>query len=198
MRTRSFIAAALLALPAAAPAQDAAAPAGPSCYIEVSKLFGEPPAGIGELGAAVRALDAQLRPQVEAINAVKAQIARLEQRQERPAQNAQQAMFEDEDEAPRAAAPAAGDGTAQELNRLEADLKAKQDQLKLDYAAQQTALVGPVQARVTRGAQFFASNNSGCGEVKMARATELAALTAAGARDVTGAFVSWYLTDSAS
>jgi Skp family chaperone for outer membrane proteins len=192
MRT-AIILAAVIAVPGAALAQDTT-PA-PACYIEVQKLFGEPPAGIGELGAAIRTLETQLRPQVEAINAIKAQIARLEQRQEAPAANAQQAMFEEEDSAPAAdTAPPADDGTAQELTRLEAELKAKQDQLKTDYAAQQQALVGPVQARVSRGAQFFANTN-GCAEMKLARAPDLAALTAAGARDMTGAFVTWYLSD---
>jgi Skp family chaperone for outer membrane proteins len=192
MRT-AIILAAVIAVPGDALAQDTT-PA-PACYIEVQKLFGEPPAGIGELGAAIRTLETQLRPQVEAINAIKAQIARLEQRQEAPAANAQQAMFEEEDSTPAAdAAPPADDGTAQELTRLEAELKAKQDQLKTDYAAQQQALVGPVQARVSRGAQFFANTN-GCAEMKLARAPDLAALTAAGARDMTGAFVTWYLSD---
>lgn len=197
MRTILLAAAgALAAFPATAWAQEAAPAAPPpSCFIEVQKLFGEPPSGIGELGAAIRTLDSQLRPQVEAINAVKAQIARLEQRQEQPAANAQEAMFDGDERAASApAAPQADDRTAQELIRLEADLKAKQDQLKLDYTAQQQALVGPVQARVNRGAQFFASN-SGCAEVKMARAPELAGLTAAGARNVTGEFVTWYLSD---
>lgn len=198
MRTILLAAAgSLAALPVAAWAQEAAPAASPpSCYIEVQKLFGDPPSGIGELGAAIRALDVQLRPQVEAINAVKAQIARLEQRQEQPAANAQEAMFDDDeqDDGPAPAARPADDRT-QELIRLEADLKAKQDQLKLDYAAQQQALVGPVQARITRGAQFFAAN-SGCAEMKMARAPDLAALTASGARDMTGEFVTWYLSDS--
>src|SRR6187549_1653487 len=62
--------------PAAAPA-----PAAAGCYVEVAKLMGEPPSGIGELGAAIRELDTRLRPQVEEINALKAEIARLEARQ---------------------------------------------------------------------------------------------------------------------
>jgi Skp family chaperone for outer membrane proteins len=194
MRT-IFLAATIAAVPAIALAQDAPAPAAPAkCYIEIQKLFGEPPAGIGELGAAVRTLDTNLRPQVEEINAIRAEIARLEQRAAQPAASTvQQAVFEEEDSAPAAAAPA-NDRTAEELTRLETQLKGKQDQLKLDYAAQQREVLGPVQARVSRGAQFFA-NNHGCAEMKMARAPDLAALTAAGARDVTGEFVAWYLSD---
>src|SRR6478735_5662938 len=73
------------ALPASVLAQGepAAAPARAStgCYLEVAKLMAEPPAGIGELGAAIRELDARLRRQVEEVNALKAEIARLEARQ---------------------------------------------------------------------------------------------------------------------
>src|SRR5687767_6081203 len=94
---------ALAALSATVAAQgDAPAQApGASCYIELQKLMAEPPAGIGDLGAAIRALDVKLRPQVEEINALKAQIARLEQREVEPAQSTSvEAAFEDEDSAP--------------------------------------------------------------------------------------------------
>jgi len=183
---------ALAALPALAFAQGEAPAAAPqACYIEVQKLLGEPPTGIGELGAAIRQLDTALRPQVEEINGIKAQIARLEQRQAVPAANAQEA-FEAEEEITPAATLPADDPTAEEITRLETQLKGKQDQLKLDYAAQQRALVGPVQTRVSQRAQAFATER-GCTELKMARAPDLAGLASAGSKDMTGDFVAWYL-----
>lgn len=185
---------AFAALSATASAQNEtpAAPA-PTCYIEVRGLMAEPPAGIGELGAAIRALDTALRPQVVAINELKAQLARLEQRDVQPAASTSiEAAFADDDAAPRQAPPAADDRTAEEVRRVQAELDAKQAQLKLDYAAQQQALIGPVQARINRGAQAFAAAQTSCAEVKMARAPDLAALTSAGARNVTGEFVAWY------
>lgn len=195
MRTILFAAGtALAALSSIASAQGDAPAAPPvTCYIEIQKLFAEPPSGIGELGAAIRALDTNLRPQVEEINAIRAQIARLEQRQAQPAATTvQEAVFEEEESSAPSAAPPANDRTAEELTRLEAQLKGKQDQLKLDYAAQQRALVGPVQTRVSQRAAAFAGER-GCTEMKMARAPDLAALTSAGARDMTGDFVTWYL-----
>jgi hypothetical protein len=182
--------------PAAAPAPATSAAA---CYVEIAKLMGDPPAGIGELGAAIRALDAKLRPQVEEVNALKAEIARLEARQNE-GQGAQAAGgvggegFGDESPRPAAAAPAGPDPTAERLTQAQAELEAKQNQLKLDYAEQQRALVGPVQARVSERAQVFAAAQ-GCGELKMARAPDLAALTTAGSRNVTGEFVTWYLAN---
>lgn len=194
MRTILLAAGACLAALSVTAAAQGDAPAA-TCYIEIQKLFGDPPAGIGELGAAIRTLDTNLRPQVEEINGIRADIARLEQRSAQPAATTvQEAVFAEEDDSSAPAAAPANDRTAEELTRLETQLKAKQDQLKIDYAAQQQALLGPVQARVSRGAQFFANTN-GCAEMKMARAPDLAALTAAGARDVTGEFVAWYLSD---
>lgn len=206
---KTFLAAgalgALTALSASALAQGqpaaAPAPATPAtaCYVEVAKLMGDPPAGIGELGAAIRALDTKLRPQVEEVNALKAEIARLEARQNE-GQGAQAAGgeasegFGDEAPRPAAAAPAGPDPTAERLTQAQAELEAKQNQLKLDYAEQQRALVGPVQARVSERAQVFAAAQ-GCGELKMARAPDLAALTTAGSRNVTGEFVTWYLAN---
>src|SRR6187397_1673892 len=85
MKTTLAAGLALAVLPASALAQSepaaAPAPATAGCYVEVAKLMGEPPAGIGDLGAAIRELDAKLRPQVEEVNALKAEIARLEARQ---------------------------------------------------------------------------------------------------------------------
>ena len=74
---------ALAAVPVAAQggAETIAAPSAAGCYVEVGKLMGDPPAGIGELGEAIRALEARLRPQVEEVNELKAEIARLEARQ---------------------------------------------------------------------------------------------------------------------
>ena len=193
----------LAALPASALAQgeQAAAPvsAAAGCYVEVAKLMADPPAGIGELGAAIRELDTRLRPQVEQVNVLKAEIARLEARQAE-GQGAQLGGGEEGGEAfgedPRsaAAAPAGPDPTAERLEQAQTELAAKQNQLKLDYAEQQRALVGPVQARVSERAQAFAAAQ-GCGELKMARAPDLVALTAAGSRNVTGEFVTWYLAN---
>ena len=188
--------AALAALSATATAQgDAPAVANPACYIEIRQLMAEPPTGTGDLAAALRALDAALRPQAAAINGLKAQLARLEQRQVEPAPSSSlEAAFEAEDNTPPQAPPVAGDPAAEEIARIRAEVEAKQAKLKLDYAAQQAALIGPVQARINRGAQAFAAT-SGCAELKMARAPDLATLTAAGARNVTGEFVAWYLAN---
>jgi Skp family chaperone for outer membrane proteins len=195
MRTILFAAGSVLAvLSASVSAQEAApAAAGPSCYIEVQRLMAEPPAGIGELGAAIRQLDASLRPQAEAINAIKAQIARLEERQNAAdAPAVQNADFGEEgDSAPAAPPPLAGDPVAEEIRTLQADLDAKQAQLKLDYAAQQAAIVGPVQSKVSERAQAFAAQRH-CAALKMARPPDLAALQTEGAQDVTGEFVAWY------
>jgi Skp family chaperone for outer membrane proteins len=193
---KSLLAAGLVlaAFPSAVAAQGA--PAAASCYVEVAKLMADPPTGIGDIGAAIREIDVKLRPQVEEVNALKAQIARIEQRQAEAAGEiaggADDASFEDEGAA--LPPPVREDPDAEELQRLQAELQTKQDQLKLDYAAQQEALVGPVQERVSRGAQSF-SATSGCPELKMVRTPDLAELTAAGARNVTGEFVAWYLSD---
>ena len=194
---------ALAVFPAAALAQGepAAAPpaSGASCYVEVSKLMADPPAGIGELGAAIRELDVKLRPQVEAVNALKAEITRLEARQaegqgaQAGGGEASEGFGEEPARAP-AAAPSGPDPTAERLAQAQAELEASQNQLKLDYAEQQRALVGPVQARVSERAQAFATVQ-GCGQLKMARAPDLAALTTAGSRNVTGEFVTWYLAN---
>ena len=198
MRTIMLAAAsALAALSATASAQgDAPAEApGASCYIELRRLMAEPPAGIGDLGAAIRALDVKLRPQVEEINALKAQIARLEQREVRAAPSTSvEAAFEDEDSAPAQALPAQDDRTAAEIRTAQAQLDAKQAQLKLDYDAQRVAIIGPVQARVGQRVQAFATER-GCAQVKMARTPDLEALRTAAARDVTGEFVTWYLAN---
>ncbi len=195
----------LVALPISTFAQGvpAAAQSSAGCYVEVAKLMADPPSGIGDLGAAIRELDAKLRPQVEEVNALKAEIARLEARQNE-GQGGQGGGGDGAsegfgDEAPRASVPTppASDPTAERLSQAQAELETKQNQLKLDYAAQQRALVGPVQARVSERAQVFATAQ-GCGELKMARAPDLTALTTAGSRNVTGEFVTWYLANPAS
>jgi len=199
MAKRFFVAGLVLAaLPGAVRAQEpaAAAPAATGCYVEVAKLMADPPTGIGDIGAAIREIDARLRPQVDEVNALKAQIARIEQRQAESAQGGGEGAGEPAfaDEGPALPPPVTADPDAEELQRLQTELQAKQDQLKLDYAAQQQALVGPVQTRVSEQARVFATQR-GCAELKMARAPDLAALASAGAQNVTGEFVSWYLAN---
>jgi Skp family chaperone for outer membrane proteins len=196
------IAAGVVLTAAAAPgfAQSAgAAPASAplTCFIEVSKLMAEPPAGVADLGAALRELDTRLRPQVEEIHELKAQIARLEQRQTEAGTGTEAVGFEGEGEGSPVALPITSDPTAEEIQRVQAELDAKQAQLKLDYVAQQTAIVGPVQARLSQGAQTYGTEQ-GCSEIRMARAPDLAALTAGGARDLTGGFVAWYTVNHPS
>ncbi len=168
---------AAVSVPGSAQGDPATAPAA-TCYIQIQRLMGEPPEGIGDLGAAIRELDAALRPQVEEINRLKDELQALQQRQQR-------AMLEEEDNTDLATLEG-------EIRRLTGELDEKQGQLKLDYAAQQSAIVGPVQTRVSQKAQAFAIAR-GCGEIKMARTPDLAALQAAAARDVTGDFVGWYV-----
>ena len=189
--------AALAALSVTVAAQDAAPAAPPAaCYIELRQLMAERPDGIGDLAAAIREIDAALRPQVVEINTLKAQLARLEQREgQTPPATSLEAAFEEEDDSGlQAALPPADDRTAQQIRGFQTEIAAKQAQLKADYAAQQQALIGPVQARVNRGAQAFAAA-SGCADLKLARTADVAALTTAGARNVTGDFVAWYLAN---
>src|SRR5688500_20350111 len=97
MRTILLAAGCALAALSATASAHGDAPAA-ACYIEIQKLMAEPPAGIGELGAAIRELDAKLRPQVEVINALKAQIARLERRvvQTAPSTSIDAALYDDD------------------------------------------------------------------------------------------------------
>ena len=187
MKTIVVAAGALLTASAAPGLAQGAGSAPTACYIEVSKLMSEPPGGIADLGAALRELEEKLRPQVAEINLLRTRIARLEQRQAPGLANASEPALEDETND----VPIANDRTFEDLQKLQAELNSKHAQLKLDYASHQAAIVGPVQARVSQGAQAYGSEQ-GCGEVKMARAPDLASLSAAGARDVTGGFVSWY------
>lgn len=196
MRTILLASASLvLSVPVMAQGTAAPAPAAPSatCYIEIRRLMAEPPAGIGELGDAIRQLDAALRPQVEEIKVLKAQIARLQRQSADPSIAALEPVSLGYDDT-ALAQPAPDDPAGDEIMRLQAELGEKQHRLKLDYAARQDALVDPVQARISRGAQAFVAS-SGCAEVKMARQPDLAALAQVGARDVTSAFVTWYTTN---
>lgn len=161
----------------------AAEPAPATCFLEVSRLLADPPTGVGDLGAAIRQLDAALRPQVEAINKLRSELLALQQRQQR-------ALEGEESEADLVA-------LQEEAQRLGAELDARQAQLKLDYAARHKALVGPVQTRVGERAQAFAAER-GCAEIRMARQPDLGALRAAAAQDVTGEFVAWYALNKAS
>ena len=183
----------LAAIATSGQAQEATPVPQTGCYIELQRLMAEPPSGIGDLGAAIRELDVKLRPQVEEINQLRAQIARLEQRSAEPAAaNVNEALFEEEDAAPQAALLPTDDRTAQQIAELQTQLEAKKAQLKTDYDAQRAAIVGPVQARVGQRVQAFATER-GCSQIKMARAPDLEALRTAAAQDVTGEFVAWYL-----
>jgi Skp family chaperone for outer membrane proteins len=185
----------LAALATSGQAQQATPVPQTGCYIELQRLMAEPPSGIGDLGAAIRELDVKLRPQVEEINQLRAQIARLEQRSAEPAaENANEALFEDESPAPQAAPLPTDNPTARQIAELQTQLDAKKAQLKLDYDAQRVAIVGPVQARVGQKVQAFATER-GCAQVKMARQPDLEALRTAAAQDVTGDFVAWYLAN---
>jgi Skp family chaperone for outer membrane proteins len=171
--TRYAIAmAALAALSAPASAQEDA-----RCFIEVRKLMAAPPGGLADLRGAIAQLDEALRPQVGAIKQLRGDLDSLQQRQQR-------AMTDEDSNEDLVALDA-------ERQRLAADLEAKQAQLKIDYAARQQAIVGPVQARVGERAQAFAAER-GCADIKLARTPELAALQTGGALDVTGEFVAWY------
>ena len=187
---------ALAALSATASAQgDAPAAPAAACYIELQRLMAEPPTGIGDLGAAIRSLDLALRPQVVEINTLKAQLARLEQREgQAPVATSLEAAFAEDEGGLQPALPPADDRTAQQIRGFQAEIEAKQAQLKLDYDAQRVAIVGPVQARVGQRVQVFATER-GCAQVRMARAPDLEALRTEAAQDVTGEFVTWYLAN---
>lgn len=176
MDTRFAVAAAMLAaLGAPAAAQESA-----RCFIEVQKLLAAPPAGISDLHGAIGELDAVLRPQVEEITRLKAELERLDRRQ-------RVAMTDEDSDIDLAALDA-------ERGQLNASFEAKQARLKEDYTERQKALVGPVQTRVAERAQAFGTER-GCKEIKMARGPDLAALQSDGARDITGDFVAWYEAD---
>src|SRR5688500_6881640 len=129
MRTILLAAGAALAvLSATASAQgDAPAAPAPACYIEIRQLMAEPPAGTGDLAAALRALETALRPQAVEINGLKAQLARLEQREvtATPATSLEAAFAEEDDAAPSAPS-VPDDPTAEDIRRVQAEIEAKQ------------------------------------------------------------------------
>lgn len=151
-----------------------------ACYLQLSKLMADEPDGVGELGEALRRLDGALRPQVEEIKVLKAQLERIEERQ-------REALESDEAETELVTLQS-------DAQRIREELEEKRNQLKLDYAAQREALVAPVQVRVSERARAFASEN-GCNELKMARSGDLAGLQATSARDMTPQFIAWYGRD---
>ena len=150
---------ALAALSATASAQgEAAAVQAPACYIEIHKLMAEPPEGIGELGAAIRELDLALRPQVEEINVLRAQIARIE-RQAAAAPAAPASISPCRKAAARSSSgcrsvPCAGDraGLARLRGTLAADRRARRPRRRGDPAPPGRAghQAGQAQARLRR------------------------------------------------
>lgn len=148
-----------------------------SCFIDVRTLVAAPPAGLADLHGAIGRLDAALRPQVDEIKRLRAELDQVHQKHA-------QALRDDDSREDLVALD-------EQQRRISAELEARSERLKADYAAQQQAIVGPVQTEVAKRAQAFAQGH-GCAEVKMARAPDLAALQSSSARDVTGDFVAWY------
>jgi hypothetical protein len=176
----------------APPALAQGAPA--TCYVRLGKLMADPPEGVGDLGAAIRQLDTALRPQVEQIKLLEAELDRLQQRQREAMQSASpQGAATVQNVALQTESAGGSDlgELTEETQRVREQLVAKRNQLHADYEVQRQALLAPVQSRVNARAQVFASRN-GCSQLKMARTSDLAALQAAAARDVTGEFVAWY------
>ncbi|MEO0062391.1 MAG: hypothetical protein RLZZ08_951 [Pseudomonadota bacterium] len=173
---KGSLAAALCALiPAAAMAQGADA----GCFIQVQKIVAPAPAGIGELASAIHLLDEALRPQADGVNALRRELAALQQKQ-------QAAASDDGSGAPVNLVKLEAD-----IRRVSADLDSGQAALKAAYAAQFKDLVAPVQMRVGQRAQAFGIQHK-CAAVKMARTPDIPALAAAGGRDITADFVAWY------
>lgn len=187
---RGFIAVSMLALAATPLAAETTAPqaAGGTCFIQVSRLVTPAPQGIAELGGAIAALDDKLRPQVEEVNALKHRYDVLEMRLRQSQQTGDTISEEGERQAGNTAEV---DRITREMQSVSAQLETKRAQLKTDYGEQMKVIVGPVQERVGQRAQAFGSSR-GCGGLKMARNTDMAELQSAGARDVTGDFVTWY------
>src|SRR5690606_38223191 len=115
MRTTLLAAGATLAMLSATTSAQAPAPAAPpaTCYTELRRLLAAAPPGIGALGAAIRELPQQLRPQVEASKVLKPRIARLERQAESAARpGIQQASLDFGDTA--LAPPVRDDAAAEE------------------------------------------------------------------------------------
>jgi hypothetical protein len=190
MRNGMIAVGCLLAAASTVPAwsQSAPAAAGANCYIEVGKLVTSE--GIEELNAAVRQIDERLRPQVEQINFLRQEIARVEAPAVPGVQLASDSAT-DEFGRPRARLSAEGaDPLAERLQRR-MDLDAMQAQLRLAYAEQMRAVMGPIQQQVGARATAFGTQR-GCSALKMARSVDMAGLRNDGARDLTSEFVTWY------
>src|SRR5690606_39944503 len=126
MRTVLLAGGISLVITATALAQGTAPPAaGGACYVELTRLMAEPPTGIGELGDAIRQLDAALRPQVEEIKVLKAQIARLQRQSADPSIAALEPVSLGYDDT-ALAQPAPDDPAGDEIMRLQAELGEKQ------------------------------------------------------------------------
>ncbi|OYW44022.1 MAG: hypothetical protein B7Z08_04015 [Sphingomonadales bacterium 32-68-7] len=175
------------------------APGAGTCYIELQKLMSEN--GIADLGTAIRELDTRLRPQVEEVGRLKRLVETLEGQQQQAMGTTPVTDGDISRSLRTVAMPVTASEQAQEprelahltmdLRRANADLQAKRDALKLAYTEQMRAIVGPVQAQIGERAQAFGTER-GCRGLKMARLPEVAGLQSAGARDITGDFVSWY------
>lgn len=193
MRKSMIAAGCLVAATSTAATWAQAAPAaGGSCYIEVQKLMA--PQGIEELGAAVRQLDETLRPQVEEINFLRREIARLEAPGAPGVQLASDTVTDDFVEPRTLLSANTNDPLAGRLQRMMAELDARQAQLKLAYGEQMRAIMGPVQAKVGARANAFGAQR-GCAAMKMARSADLGSLRTQGAHDLTSEFVSWYASN---
>lgn len=162
-----------------APLPDSVKPAitAGACYIQIPKLAAPPPAGIAELGAAIRALDAALKPQVDEVNRLRGEVMQLLQRQRTAMQD---------------------ENSTVDLAKLDEDVRARTAELesrlaalRADYATRQTELFGPVQDKIGRVAVAYGKQH-GCTALKMARTSDLDALTAAQARDITDGFLAFY------
>lgn len=178
----ALLATPIAAMGQAAPAAPPAPPAQPAmtaggCYIQIPKLAAPPPGGIAELGAAIRALDTALKPQVDEVNRLRSEVMQLQQRQ--------RTAMQDENSTVDLAK------LDEELRARTAELEPRQAALRADYTTRQKELVGPVQDKIGRVAVAYGKQH-GCTALKMARASDLAGLAAANARDITDGFLAFY------
>jgi len=177
--------ASLAVLSAPSLAQTASAPGANTCYIEISRLMAGQ-SGIAELRAAVGLVNERLRPQADEVNRLKKVVDGLELQQQQAMQNVQSANDD-------SAGTPNGEITRinEDLRKANTELNEKQTQLKADYDAQMTALVGPIQQRVSARALAFGAQHH-CANLKLAHAPDVAALRSSGAQDLTLDFVSAY------
>jgi hypothetical protein len=169
---------------------------GPACYVEVAKLMAEPPAGIGELGAAIRELDVKLRPQVEEINALKAEIARLERARPRrrapPARRPKGSATRrraGRRAAPRPIAPPSGSTPPSRARG-----QAEPAQARLCRAAARARRPG---AGARRASARRLSPPSAAARAQDGPRARPRSARPAGSQNVTGEFVTWYLATRA-